>query len=137
MTRNWKSLHRLAAAGLLLAGLAAPAAWAHPRFWRHHHRHHRRAVIVIGAARPIRHTVVVGALPHGALDMNVKPATTEVWVDGKFRGTADDFDGSPQKLQLAPGTHRLKLVTPEGEEYAREIQVTAGAEVDIDLKFED
>ena len=72
----------------------------------------------------------------GVLDMNVKPRSTEVWVDGTFRGTCDAFDGHPKKLHLRPGTHRIKLVTPDGLEVAREIRVRAGIEfnVGIDLR---
>ena len=124
-----------AVAGLALAAFILPAfavtALAHPG--RRPHRH--RAVVVIGKPRPIRTTIVIGGRPHGVLDMNVKPKDTEVWVDGKMRGTADDFDGHPQKLSLPAGPHTLKLITPDGEVYRRELHVTAGTEVELNLKF--
>ena len=84
-------------------------------------------------ARAARHTVVVHGRPAGVLDLNLKPKATEVWVDGRFRRIADDFDGIPQKLLLTQGHHRLKLVTPDGVEVARDIRIQAGTEINIGL----
>ncbi len=123
------------AACLTVAGSIAPPVQAGPRAHRHHrHRQHQaKAVIVVGPARAARHTVTVLGRPAGVLDLNLKPKATEVWVDGRFRGIADDFDGIPQKLLLAQGQHRLKLVTPDGVEIARDIRVQAGTEINIGL----
>jgi hypothetical protein len=122
----------LAALALLL--LTATAAHAHRRPHRHHHhRHHTKAVIVVGQPKPLRTAVVINGVPHGVLDMNVKPRATEVWIDGKLRGTCDAFDGHPNKLHLRPGTHRIKLVTPDGVEVARDVRVKAGVEINVGL----
>ena len=43
----------------------------------------------------------------GALDLNIKPKKTAVYVDGKYVGVASDFDGSPGYLWLKKGTHQL------------------------------
>lgn len=134
--RRYSRTIRTAAAVAALIAISVPA-WAHLGRRVHRHPHRRSTVIVVGKPRPVRHTVVIAGRPSGTLDMNVKPKATEVWIDGKMRGTADDFDGHPQKLHLAAGPHRLKLITPDGEVYRRDIHVTAGTEVDIDLKFED
>ena len=77
--------------------------------------------------------MTVNGHPFGILDMNVKPRATEVWVNGVRRGTCDDFDGHPEKLRLPAGNHRLKLVTPEGDEIARDIRVRAGVELNVGL----
>ena len=116
---------------LTAAGSIAPSVQAGPRAHRRHHR--AKAVIVVGPARAVRHTVVVHGRSAGVLDLNVKPKATEVWVDGRLRGIADDFDGIPQKLLLAHGPHRLKLVTPNGVEITRVIRVQAGTEINIGL----
>lgn len=120
---------------LIAAGSIAPPVQADPRANRHarHRRHHAKTVIVVGQPRAVRHTVVIHGRPAGVLDLNLKPKTTEVWVDGRFRGIADDFDGIPQKLLLAQGQHLLKLVTPDGVEITRNIRVQAGTEINIGL----
>ncbi len=116
---------------LTAAGLIAPSVQAGPR--AHRRQHHAKAVIVVGPARGLRHIVVVHGRPAGVLDLNLKPKATEVWVDGRLRGIADDFDGIPRKLLLAQGPHRLKLITPDGVEIARVIRVQAGTEINIGL----
>jgi hypothetical protein len=133
---RFSSRIRLIAATTALLALSLPA-WAHVGRRAHRHPHRRHTVIVVGKPRPVRSTVIVAGRPSGTLDLNVKPKATEVWIDGKLRGTVDDFDGHPQKLHLAAGPHRLKMVTPDGEIYRREIHVTAATEIDINLKFED
>ena len=120
---------------LTVAGSIAPLVQAAPRAQRHHRvrHHHAKAVIVVGPPRAVRHTVAVHGRPAGVLDLNLKPKATEVWVDGRLRGIADDFDGIPQKLLLAQGPHRLKLITPDGVELARDIRVQAGTEINVGL----
>lgn len=122
------------AAFVITLGVVAslvPAASAHHR--PRHHRHRATAVIVVARPKPLRHAVVLNGRAYGVLDMNVKPKTTEVWTDGRFRGTCDDFDGHPNKLHLLPGVHRIKLVTSDGIEASREVQVRAGLEINVGL----
>ncbi len=120
---------------LAAAGSIAPSVQAGPRAQRdHRHRHHdAKAVLVVGPARAVRRTVVVYGRPAGVLDFDLKPKATEVWVDGRLRGTAGEFDGIPRKLLLAQGPHRLRLVTPDGVEITRNIRVQAGTEIKIGL----
>ena len=117
-----------AIAGLLSAGLVD----ADPR--ARLHRHERTtAVIVVGRPKPTPRLLVVNGERHGALDINVRPKATRVWIDGELRGTCGAFDGFPNKLTLAPGMHTIKFVTPEGIEAARDVLVRAGLEVNIGL----
>jgi hypothetical protein len=44
-----------------------------------------------------------------SLRLQVEPRETEVYVDGYFAGTVDEFDGFFQRLDLAPGQHDLEL----------------------------
>jgi hypothetical protein len=44
-----------------------------------------------------------------SLRLQVSPRETEVFVDGYFAGTADDFDGVFQRLRLEPGGHEVTL----------------------------
>lgn len=129
-TRKMTRLAAKITACLAVAALLSPAVMAHPR--RYHHRH-GNAVIVVGKPRPVRTAVVINGRPHGILDMNVKPKSTEVYVDGTFRGTCGALDGFPDKLYLLPGKHRIKLVTPDGITVRRDVRVRAGVEIDVGL----
>lgn len=44
-----------------------------------------------------------------SLRLQVTPRETEVFVDGYFAGTADNFDGRFQRLHVQPGEHELTL----------------------------
>ena len=41
--------------------------------------------------------------PSASLRLQVEPKETEVFIDGYFAGTVDDFDGFFQRLHLEPG----------------------------------
>jgi hypothetical protein len=44
-----------------------------------------------------------------ALRLQVEPKETEVFIDGYYAGTVDDFDGVFQRLRLEPGEHEVQL----------------------------
>ena len=44
-----------------------------------------------------------------ALQLQITPRETEVFVDGYFAGKVDDFDGRFQRLHVQPGEHELTL----------------------------
>jgi len=134
-----KSSIKLAAiGGLLLAGcLAASDTWAHHRRHRHVHRHvFARGRFVV--ARPVVVApVVIAGRPHGVIDFDVDPEETKVYVNSEMRGQVDDFDGAPGKLHLLPGTHRIKLVAPDGGTWSEKVRVIAGHEINIKLELEE
>src|SRR5262245_22712637 len=43
------------------------------------------------------------AAPDGSLRLEVKPREAEVYIDGYYAGTVDDFDGTFQRLRVVPG----------------------------------
>lgn len=45
----------------------------------------------------------------GAIDLNVKPKHTEVYLDGELIGSAGRFDGFPDYLWITPGSHEIVL----------------------------
>lgn len=47
-----------------------------------------------------------------SLRLQVEPKDTEVFIDGHFAGTVDDFDGMFQRLHVEPGEHDLELYLP-------------------------
>jgi hypothetical protein len=44
-----------------------------------------------------------------SIRIQVKPSQTEVFVDGYYAGTVDDFDGVFQRLHVPPGEHEITL----------------------------
>jgi hypothetical protein len=50
--------------------------------------------------------------PKGSLLLHVQPARAQVFVDGYYAGTADDFDGNPGALVLDTGAHIIELDDP-------------------------
>jgi hypothetical protein len=44
-----------------------------------------------------------------SLRLQVEPKETEVFIDGHWAGTVDDFDGFFQRLHVEPGEHDLEL----------------------------
>lgn len=61
---------------------------------------------------------------YGYLDTDVTPDTAEVWVDGKFFGTASDFDGWFQSLKLPLGVHTAEFRQPGYLPYAVSFTIT-------------
>ena len=47
-----------------------------------------------------------------SLRIQVTPKETEVFIDGYYAGTVDEFDGFFQRLHLEPGEHDLQLYLP-------------------------
>jgi len=45
----------------------------------------------------------------GAVRTFVEPSETKIFLDGRYAGTADDFDSMFQRLYAAPGAHELML----------------------------
>ena len=50
--------------------------------------------------------------PESALRLQVSPRSTEVFVDGYYAGTVDDFDGIFQRLRLESGEYEVTLYLP-------------------------
>ena len=47
--------------------------------------------------------------PDASIRLEVKPKEAEVFVDGYYAGIVDDFDGTFQRLNVAPGEHEIEL----------------------------
>ena len=61
-----------------------------------------------------------------SLRLLVEPRETEVFVDGYFAGTVDEFDGFFQRLRLEPGEHDLELYLPGHRNVQRKVYVQPG-----------
>jgi hypothetical protein len=62
----------------------------------------------------------------GALRLKIKPREAEVYVDGYFVGTVDEFDGLFQKLTLDGGGHRIEIRAAGHEVIQFEVLITPG-----------
>jgi hypothetical protein len=68
----------------------------------------------------------------GALDIDIAPGKTEVWVDGALVGTADDYDGFPTFLWLPRGTYDVVFFRPGYTTLARQYTVYPGLIIDVE-----
>ena len=64
-----------------------------------------------------------GQGPQGSLRLKIKPREAQVYVDGFFVGTIDDFDGTFQKLGIDAGAHRIELKAPGHETTTFEVLI--------------
>ena len=72
----------------------------------------------------------------GALDLNVKPKKTEIWVDGQLVGPSGKFDGFPGYLWLGRGRHQLIFYNPGFGTEVREVRVLEGTVIKVNLLLE-
>jgi len=70
-----------------------------------------------------------------AVDTDVSPEAAQVFLDGTYIGTADDFDGAPSYLFLLPGRYRLEFRHPLYETIALDLDVHRGERVKIDREM--
>jgi hypothetical protein len=66
-----------------------------------------------------------------AVDVEVKPDSAEVYLDGVFVGKADDFDGYPGYLFLLPGKYKLELKHPLYTPVTVDLEVKKGRKVEV------
>jgi len=57
---------------------------------------------------------------------DIQPEEAEVWLDGSYIGTADDFDGNPDYLYLRPGAYKLEFRLANYELLALDVSVAKG-----------
>ena len=66
---------------------------------------------------------------------DVEPEDARVYLDGKYIGTADDFDGWPDKLYLRPGHYKLEFRLSGYEPKILDVDARAGQELKVDDKL--
>jgi len=62
----------------------------------------------------------------GSLRLQVTPRQTEVFVDGYYAGTVDDFDGVFQRLNIEPGEHDIELFLPGHRSLQQKVYLQPG-----------
>jgi hypothetical protein len=65
----------------------------------------------------------------GELRLDVSPRQAQVYVDGYFAGTVDDFDGAFQAIKLAPGAYRIDIVAHGYEPLIFDVRIAPGQKI--------
>jgi hypothetical protein len=68
----------------------------------------------------------------GALDLDVSPGRTRVYLDGEYVGIADRYDGWPAYLWLDEGPHELVLYKAGYKTLARQVTIRPGEVIVLD-----
>lgn len=72
----------------------------------------------------------------GALDLDVSPGRTQVYLDGQYIGTVDQYDGFPTYLWLEKGTYDIVFFLDGYKTVARQVSVYPGTVIDFDDRLE-
>jgi PEGA domain len=65
------------------------------------------------------------------IKLSVSPNRAAVFIDEKFVGHVDEFDGPGQALLVAPGKHRLKISLPGYQAFESEVNLLANQKFQI------
>ncbi len=71
-----------------------------------------------------------------SLRLQVTPREAEVFVDGYYAGTVDDFDGTFQRLHVEPGDHDLELFMPGHRSYQQKVYLQPGKTFNVRHEME-
>jgi PEGA domain-containing protein len=64
--------------------------------------------------------------PYGGLRIDLPQRDAEVYVDGYFVGTVENFDGASQQANLSAGPHQIEIRSPEFEAIQFNVNIEAG-----------
>lgn len=73
---------------------------------------------------------------NGALDLDLKPGDTQIYLNGQLIGTADDFDGWPEYLWLEEGEYHFIFYKEGHESIVREYKVLPGVVIDVEDRLD-
>jgi hypothetical protein len=63
--------------------------------------------------------------------LQVTPREAEVYVDGYFAGMVDSFDGTFQRLRVAPGDHEIQVFMPGHRSFSQKIYLQPGVTFNV------
>jgi hypothetical protein len=75
------------------------------------------------------------AAQYAVIDTDIAPEEAQVYLDGRYIGTADDFDGYPDYLYLQPGRYRIEFRLEGYETLTRQIEARPGTYLDFTDKL--
>jgi hypothetical protein len=70
--------------------------------------------------------VAPGPSNSGGVSFEVNPSDAQIFVDGKYYGVAENFDGTKQPLTLPVGQHRIELRAEGFQVVTFDVNVLAG-----------
>jgi hypothetical protein len=79
-----------------------------------------------GAVPPPASVAVQPQANMGGVSFDINPSTAEVWVDGNYYGTVDQFTASSQPLGLPAGRHHIELREPGYQVSSFDLDIIAG-----------
>ncbi len=146
---------RVAGLFVALSLMAATSTWAgfrgHYGFYGHHrsyghgvhhglhgyHRYHGHSHYYYprfyGYSGGLRHGVA--SKYFGALDLNVKPKNTKVYLNGNYIGVTGNFDGLPRYLWLEQGTYEVIFYNNGYSTVVREFVIRPGVVIDVEQRL--
>ena len=62
----------------------------------------------------------------GGLQLDVQPWRAEVYVDGNYAGSVQDFGGYYRPLELIPGPHAITIVAPDFDPLMFDVVIVPG-----------
>lgn len=68
----------------------------------------------------------------GRVKTDIDPEEAEVWLNGKYVGTADDFDGYPDYIYFQPGTYRLEFRLAGYAPWSTDLRIRRGETLKLD-----
>ncbi|MEK6682706.1 MAG: PEGA domain-containing protein [Nitrospirota bacterium] len=71
----------------------------------------------------------------GYVDTDVEPEEAKVYLDGKYIGIADDYDGFPRYLSVPLGSHKIEFRMEGYETFSQEFYINPGQMINIDMKM--
>ena len=71
-----------------------------------------------------------------SLRIQVEPRETEVYIDGYYAGTVNDFDGFFQRLHVSPGQHEIELYLDGYRVVKQQVYLQPGATFKVHYKME-
>lgn len=71
----------------------------------------------------------------GALDLEIRPKDTEIYVDGQLVGLAKQYDGFPGHLWLEKGVYEVAFYRPGFETQTRTVKILTDLILDIELQM--
>lgn len=69
------------------------------------------------------------------IDTDISPEEALVYLDGRYIGTADDFDGYPDYLYLGPGHYRIEFRLQGFQTLVKEVDAQSGVYLDFKDKL--
>lgn len=63
--------------------------------------------------------------------LQVMPKEAEVYVDGYFAGMVDNFDGTFQRLRVAPGDHEIQVFMPGHRSFSQKVYLQPGGSFNV------